>query len=427
MSQEIAQPAGIIGRLRSTGTLQAAGPPALRLSSAFLQFVATVLIARTLGESQSGIFFFWSAIVMSLGQVATFGLDKIALRQVPRLEDNSSSLNDFVSSIRSIGFVLAFSIGLILVGYAVWTHDDSAISPWWYALLPICLVGVSFCRLNGEILKGLSRPLLSIVYRHSLATSLFLILLFTFRIQLTPYLALLALTIAFFSAGTAAQASIGFRSLRGGLRTVGFGQIRSRLHEGWPLCTSAIFTSFFSIIPLAILERLHPTESVSFFTTSYRMFVLFELLSLAVHSISMPRLSRACHAKDWGRTQQIYTNTVKRGLLLIGVPMLGAIMFAGPVMSLFGEGFIAAKPILQVLLGLGLMSLALGPAEDLLLMAGKTRKLVILTFLKMCISILAAAILVPFYGPVGMAFALGGGVVIHKALCLLTNRTGDGA
>src|SRR5690606_7133127 len=63
-------------------------PSAVRMIGAGFQFLSTVMVARMLGDGPSALFFFWSSVLMTSGPIASYGLEQIALRNVPRLERN---------------------------------------------------------------------------------------------------------------------------------------------------------------------------------------------------------------------------------------------------------------------------------------------------------------------------------------------------
>ena len=424
MSTELAHGAADLRGRRFHSLVKAAASSGLRLASAFLQFLATILIARSLGDEAAGSYFFIAALVISSGQVATFGLDKIALRQVPRL--SGGGLVRFVAFARRVSVAISVAIGLILAGYVFATQGQSDLGFGWFLLLPAALAGLALCRVNGEVLKGRSQPVRSVVVRHALSTGLFLAGLVLLGSQLTIELAVLCLALGFVLSAAIAQA--GFVSLpKGGARApMGAGEVRETLGEGFPLWVTASLRALASIIPLAILESCHPSADVAYLTSAYRIFVLFELLSLAVHSIAMPTLSLSARDGDWARFRSACKETIARGALLLGGAYIGVFLLAEPVMGVFGEGFAAAVPSLRVLMVAGLVALLMGPVEDLLLMTGQTGRLATYTLFRLVLTVVAAMLVVPSHGAIGLAYVIGANVIAFKAACLWSCFAGAG-
>lgn len=392
--------------------------PGFRMAAAFLQFLATVWIARTLGEERAGDFFFWSAILMSFGHVATFGLDGLALQQVPRLDRDRAAHAHFLGIIRVIAISVSVLVGILLVGYAMLAQKEISRSLLWYCMIPIGVGGMAMCRINGESMKGGGYPLLAILYRQFVAGLLFLIAIVVFGKNLTAENALICYSVAFFVIGFLAPFGPGFAKLGGQFQIPVLKEVAEKLRAGLPIFSSTVFMAFTYVIPLAVLERTYPAESVSFLTTAYRLFMLFDLMAAAIHSIAMPKLSRSAHAKDWKLTTEIYRGSIANGLKVLGVPLLLVIIFATLVMSLFGPGFTAGAPILQTFLAFTVVSLVLGPANELVLMMGHTRRMAMFSLTRTIVTVLLSFVLIPVFGPMGMAFSVGVGLLLQKGFCL---------
>ncbi len=405
-----------------SGWARCAGPPALRLAGALLQFFATVLIARVLGDDRSGEFFFWSAVLMSFGGVATLGMDKLSLQQVPRLDADRDALASFLATVRGIAVLLSLAIGSALALYALATGPAAGRQAAWYLLLPAGVAGVALCRINGEAMKGMGRPMLAVLYRHLAGTGIYVLLLLVIGAGLSPELALMGFAGGFCLAGLAAPSGPGFAGVGPLLRLPGWRDLKSKFWLGLPICASALLTAFNYIVPLGILERWHESAEVAYLTTSYRFFMLFEVLALAVYAISMPGLSRASQASDWHGVGEVYRASVRQGLLVLGAPVLFALVAAEPLMSLFGESFVQAAPVLRILLVVRLVTLCLGPAEDLVLMTGHTGKLAAFAGAKLAVTVAVSPFVIPAYGAAGMAVVIGGGILLQRGLCLWWTR-----
>src|SRR5690606_13358928 len=120
------------------------------------------------------LFFFWSSVLMTSGPIASYGLEQIALRNVPRLERRGpDAVARFVANLRAMSLALALLLGLAWTGYAIATEPaPRGFRPW--HLLPLFAQGaIALTLINGEVLKGLSRPVLGNVFGHVLPTGLF--------------------------------------------------------------------------------------------------------------------------------------------------------------------------------------------------------------------------------------------------------------
>ncbi|MEM9283999.1 MAG: oligosaccharide flippase family protein [Verrucomicrobiota bacterium] len=395
-----------------------AGPPALRLGAAFLQFLAAVVVARLLGGEGAGTFFFWSAIVMYLGRVSTLGLDDLSLQQIPRLSKSGSERADFLGKARVIVVAAGLLFAVPVIGYALWRGPSLGENLEWYLALPLGIVGVALCRVQGEAMKGMDHPMLAIVYRQVLAGLGFLIPLLFLVSRLDSEMALVIFGVSFAVAGWAAPFLPGFSKLKPSYLVPSKRVARESLHSGFPMWLSAVFTALNYLVPLMVLEWLQPAEEVSFFTTAYRIFMLVDLLALAVHSIAMPALSRAGGEKDWMVVKRLYRQTIWRGLLVMGLPLIVLVVLAKPIMLMFGPDFEAASPVLRTFLAFSVVSLLMGPAVQLALMIDSTRFMAFSAIARMTVAISLTLLLVNPHGAVALAFATGIALVLQKGLCL---------
>lgn len=388
------------------GTL---APSAVRLGGAALQFLSTVLVARALGDGPGALFFFWAAVLTTGAPIATFGLEQIALRQVPRLHrDDPAAVARLVGVLRGISLVVSAALGGVLVAYAAWPEASQSDFRLWHLLPPFALAGIALSLINGESLKGLSRPVLGTVYGHFLPVALFCLLVALFARRLDSP-GILALYSASYLVSALAARFAPDATFRGCLvRMPARAELNGLLREGGLVCCASLFGALAFIVPLAILERSQPAAEVSHVTTAFRIGILFLVLASAIHSVFAPALSRAAEAASpLGPVFRTYGKAVAIASATLAAPLGFGILFPGLVMSVFGEGFRDGAEVLRLLLLVQLASLLLGPVPHLVLMTGHTSFLARIGFAKFGIAVLLAAALVPKFGGIGMVAAMG--------------------
>lgn len=390
-------------------TLRTLMPSGVRMVGAGFQFLSTVMVARSLGDGPSAPFFFWSAILMTSGPIATFGLEQIALRNVPRLErEGGMAVAGFVATLRAIALAVSLLLGLGWLGYAVATETTpGGFQPW--HLLPLLAQGaIALTLINGEALKGLSRPVLGSLYGHVLPTGLFCVLvaLLASRLDATEILALytgsfvVGAALARFAPGGAFR----HRFILWPDKTT----LRSLLREGFPICCVSLFGALAFIVPLAICEFLRPAAEVSHLTAAFRISILFVVISGAIHSVFAPALSRNAElARPLRPVMEVYGRSIAIALAVLGVPLAFGIGFPGLVMSVFGDEFHDGAGPLRLLLVVQLLCLLVGPVPYLLLMTGHTAFLARIGIVKFVLIVLLSLFLIPKYGGEGMVVAMG--------------------
>lgn len=395
-------------RLVLAGLIRTLMPSAVRMIGAGFQFLSTVMVARALGDGPGAPFFFWSSILMTSGPIATYGLEQIALRNVPRLErDGPDAVNRFVGHVRAMSVMLSLLLGL---GWTVYAVAAAGEFQTWHLLPLFCQAAIALVLINGETLKGLSRPVLGSLFGHVIPVGLFCLLVALFANRLDAG-EILALYTGSYVAGAVLARYAPGGAFRGRFLTwPDLETFRSLVREGFPVCCVSLFGALGFIVPLAICEATQPAEEVSHLTAAFRISLLFVVFSTAIHGVFAPALSRNAElARPLRPVMKVYGRSVGIALLTLGLPLAFAIAFPGWIMAIFGEHFRDGADELRLLVILQLISLLMGPVAYLLLMTGHTRFLARLGVLKLAVVVLLAFVLIPRMGGNGMVLAMGVG------------------
>lgn len=373
------------------------------------QFLSTVIVARTLGDGPSANFFFWSSVLMTSAPIATFGLEQIALRNVPRLHrDNPENVGRFVAHLRAISVLLSFLIGLGWVAYAVMSPPAPGEVRLWHFLPPVLLGAIAVALINGEAFKGLSRPVMGSIYGHLLPVSLFFLSVSLFAKYLGSPGILTLYTGSYLIGALAARHTGGGDFRKCFLIWPDRTTLRALLGEGFPICLVSVFGALGFIVPLAFFELTRPAAEVSHLTAAFRISILFAVLSAAIHSVFAPALSRSAELPDPLRPVfLVYGKAILIALAALALPLGFGIAFPDRVMSIFGAEFHEGAAPLRLLLLLQLISLVLGPVPHLLLMTGHTVFLARIGVVKFISVVLLSLYFIPRHGGSGMVYAMG--------------------
>lgn len=378
------------------------------MSGAGIQFLSTVIIARTLGEGGSAGFFFWSSVLMTSGPIASYGLEQIALRNVPRLHRQGPEVvGRFLASLRCVSLSLSFLIGIGLIGYAIASEKPPGFHAW-HLLLPVALASIAITLINGEALKGLARPVAGVVFGHLIPVSLFCLLTAIFSRHLSSPGLLTLYTASYLTAAIIVRFAPvpDFRERL--LALPKWESVRTVLREGFSVCCVNVFGALAFILPLAYLEFTSPPAEVAYITTAFRISILFFVLSHAIHGVFAPALSTSADMPNPFRPVfRVYFKAIAITLAALILPLGFGIAFPEVVMSIFGNSFKNGADALRLLLILQLVTVCLGPVLQLLLMTGHTVLMARLGVLKIIFGVALSLILIPRFGGVGMVVALG--------------------
>lgn len=386
------------------------------MAGAGLQFLNTILIARTLGDVGSERYFFWSAIIMTSTGMASYGLEQLSLRDVPRLQlKGTTSVRTYLTAVQAISVSLALIIGLGLVIYAQFTEGWAE----WQILIPFGLAAMTTVVIFGEVLKGLSQPVLGVLFGHFLPVFIFTIAIALAGSALTSAL-LLKLWIGSFLLAVLLLRFSGQPELKGHpFKKSDPALLKSLFIEGRSVFAGGIFGALSFMIPLAILKSQAQDPEVSYVTTAFRISILISILSGAIHSVFAPQISRAAESFDARRVFKSYSKAVIFSLVALGPPIFIGVAFPQLVMQIFGESFRDGASTLRLLLICNLISLILGPVLQLLIMIGSNRHLPRFGFFKLMIAVAAGWVLIPKFGGVGMVVAMSGAFLLEELAVLI--------
>ncbi|MDE1167875.1 MAG: MATE family efflux transporter [Pseudomonas sp.] len=148
-----------------------------------------------------------------------------------------------------------------------------------------------------------------------------------------------------------------------------------------------------------------PADQVAGYAVALRIAALINFLLIAMNFIVAPRIAQLHSRHQHAELQQLITQSMRLLYLLATPIVIGVVIFAGPLMSLFGSQFVAGTQIL-IILALGqLINVATGPVGYLLTMTGHEtamRNMYVLSGLA-CISLVC--VLTPLFGVAGAAWA----------------------
>ncbi len=234
---------------------------------------------------------------MTSGPIATYGLEQIALRTVPRLEhEGAGAVASFVARLRGLSVAVSLLLGL---GWDDLRGRDGALAGRIPALAPATTLRPGKHRPHPHQRRSTqgafpSRPRQCL--RPCPSRRHFLPLRRGLRapLQCDNHPRLLHGQLP---RRRGPRPLRPWRKHRG--RFVVFPDrklLASLLREGFPICCVSLFGALAFIVPLAICEFLRPGSEVSHLTAAFRISILFIVLSGAIHGVFAPALSRSAAA-----------------------------------------------------------------------------------------------------------------------------------
>ena len=379
----------------------------VKVLSAASIFIMNIVVTRTLGATEAGLFFLAFTLVTVAAAVGRLGLDHVLVRFIAMHHANNSP--GLLHSVyrKSIAWVAGASILIALFG---WLGIDWLVAqffdlPGFSAVLHSMLLAIPLVALftiQAQALQGLRRVAQSMLTLNVLAPLLLLLLLLAMPIDSADtlglyYIIACSLTLVvglvfWFQSAPARRSGESFSSGK---------LVRTTM----PLWAVAVLSQVVQWSSQLMLGTWSSAQDVAFFATAQRTAMLTSFVLIAVNAIAAPKFA-AMHARGDRAGLQRMAKMSVRLMLVAAVPALALmLLFPQWIMGFFGEEFRQASTAL-VILALGqFVNIASGSVGYLLSMTGHERMVRNNTMFSAILVILLGFFLIPPHGLLGASIA----------------------
>jgi O-antigen/teichoic acid export membrane protein len=375
-----------------------------------ITYLTQIFFARWLGVADYGLYEYAITIATTLSFMAGLGLSSMALRFVSQylVQQNWAHLRGMVWGTWCQVALAGTAIALAGSGLVLLLHHGqllTAIAPLLLSLWMVPLLALS--KLQLEMSRGIQR--IGLAYLPSLAIYPLLLLMGTAWIQLhwnlTPARAMgTALVTLLVVVGL--QFFLFQRSLPAVVhRTPPTFLFRKWLLVALPmLFIDGSYMLLNQTDTLMIGTFLNPT-AVGVYSAAFKTAAWVHFILVAVNAIAAP-LFASLYTQNKLDELQVLVSTIARWMfypaLTIGV---GLILFAEPLLSLFGPAFVTAKWTLIVLIIGQLINVGSGSVGYLLMMTGHQNQCAKVVGWSGLLNIILNSIWIPLFGILGAGMA----------------------
>ncbi len=390
----------------------------VKVLSATSIFVMNMLVARTLGAAEAGLFFLGFTLLTVVAAAGRLGLDQSMVRFVAasRATDSIGTLHGVYR--KSIAWVAIASIGLALLGWlnTGWLAGNLFDQPGFEPVLQSILIAIPLVALytmQAQALQGLKQIAKSMLTLNVLAPVTLLLLMLLAPVKTAEAVA------DYFNIACLFTLGIGlyfwFRSAPKPEKVDRFSSSRLR-KTCIPLWTVVVLSQVVQWSSQLMLGAWSTSEDVAYFATAQRTAMLTSFVLFAVNAIAAPKFA-AMHAKDDKDGLKRMAIWSVRLLLLAAVPALILMLFVPEwLMSFFGEEFRAASTALMILALGQFVNIATGSVGYLLSMTGHERELRNNAIISALVGLVLGLVLIPSYGLLGATVATAVAVASQNLL-----------
>ncbi|HID64802.1 MAG TPA: flippase, partial [Anaerolineae bacterium] len=194
--------------------------------------------------------------------------------------------------------------------------------------------------------------------------------------------------------------------------------IREMLSFSLPVYLSRLIRTFGGNVQTVLLGALNTVTTVGVFTAASQINVLGEMFHQSIVTASMPIVSELYSRGEREQMARFY-QTMTKWTFTLNLPLfLIVLLFPGPILSIFGKGFVGGAVALTILAWGTLVNAGTGICGVVLVMTGNTSLRLLNSFVLFVLTLGLNILLIPRWGIVGAAIAALAAAVVFN-LCRL--------
>lgn len=396
----------------------------VKVMAATIAFFMTVIITRTLGAEESGLFLLGMSLLAISSVFFRLGLDNVLLRLISAEQGAGSSVDAattgivwsvFASVVFSVFvFVLSDSIAELLFKKKELSSVLSILV--WALPVMVIFTLLSFC------FQGVYRVIAATFFQN-LGVSL--VFIFGFLSFYFSGVALNAANASYIYSISAIFISLlalyaWHHQIKGVWK---FSFINKSLWESssklWVVNTMCLVVEWSGVIMVGALAS---SSDVAYLSAAQRTAMLTSFLLLVANMVVAPRYALLWNNNNTKKIR-VLAKLTSRVLITFSLPLVFVmIAFPKSVMGLFGAEFVVAGNLLAILAIGQFFNAALGSVGFLLSMSGHEKDLRNVTLIVGALTIILNYILIGYYGTTGAAIATSVGMTAQKLFALFMVR-----
>lgn len=397
---------------------------AIKIFGLGFSLLTAIILARTLGPEQYGVYSYVLAIVSILAIPAMFGLPTLIVRETAKAEVKQEwgLMRGLWSWANRITASLSLLIALI-AAVILWLNRDSFSQiqfftfAWGIAFIPLSALAA----LRGASLRGLRKVIQGQLPEQVLKPALFIVMLAA--VALTGFTQFTAESAMMLNALSAGVAFVFGAWLLWRVKPKQLASVKREYERK---------TWFASVVPLAMvagldivlhhadvimLGLLATSQDVALYRVAFQGAALIVLATEAFKMISTPHFSKLFHQGDMITFQKLAIKNARYGLAFAIPCALIFILWGKPIISLvFGDEFVASYKSLVVLLMAQLIHVAIGVGGPLLNSCGYEKGTLIAQLVTVIINLILNYLFIPAWGVEGAAWATFIAICIRKIM-----------
>ncbi len=186
----------------------------------------------------------------------------------------------------------------------------------------------------------------------------------------------------------------------------------------WPRAVNSLVAIALQRVDILLVTVLSGPAAAAVYTAATRFLVVGQLVNSSISTAAQPRLAEVLAVDDRASASAVYRSATAWIVLLTWPLYLLCAVFAEAVLSIFGEGYAAGRPVILVLAGAMLLATACGMVDMLLNMAGRTSWTLANSLVALAVMVGVDLLLIPPLGILGAAIGWAAAILVNNLLPL---------
>lgn len=394
------------------------------MASYLVGFFSSIIVTRVIGANNYGTFLLANSIFSISHLVATLGLDQGVLRYVSlySAKNDQARVNGSILFCSRVTLVASILVAVILFFFAPLLSNKVFQEPNFIIALRVLIIGLPFFAVAGIYLTSLQglqliklKTLIDMVVL-PLSRLVFILILFLLGFKLLGVLwaTVLSNVICF------ALAFYYLQKKRQELSSKidAICEKRQIITFSSPLFFEGVFFILTNSIDILMLGYFVSSAEVGVYGVALKLCLLVILPLTAFNMIFAPIISNL-YSRNEKKTLEKLFKTVTKWISTISLAVFFILaLFAKPILSIFGQDFVAGATVLLILLFSKFIDAATGSVGYVLKMSGRP-KINMVNSALLCISIIIMnLLLIPKYGITGAAMGTAFSVIMLNIIRL---------
>ncbi|MES2821975.1 MAG: oligosaccharide flippase family protein [Pseudomonadota bacterium] len=373
-------------------------------------YIFNISVARFLGPTSFGNFSYALYLFNIFSLIAVFSLDQAALRFIPQ----TTSTRGIKSSIQllSLVFGVIFSIIFALTIF-LFVEGERAKLAYLFVLsiVPFVMLTVNVSILQAEHIVG-PRMAFRYVIEPVVKLALFLLLFHYFQSSTSPVIALfLALII------TNIAALILYKNRFGSFDVRSLKEKFSNLFKFiLPMSASNTVGVVSGRMDVLILGTLVAASDLGYYSAAFQTAGIITIVLQGIETVYASIFSGHIGAASFKALKEDYQRALRLAMLISSPIIMVFVIYPELVMLPFGMEYQGAASILAILCIGQFFNIALGSANAILILLGKTKIVLLISIVYVCITAIFVSIGAYFSGALGAAIGVVGAIVVPNII-----------